>query len=167
LDDDAEAPAMVRHAPKARSHMTLAERNRQERDEIDAEKWIEVRPLMEGHVLADAAIAQGSGFSIEDILVRAESEGWAIGHRLDGSLRSQLLSRRLMAVLEKQVESLEQSDMTDNDKRSAMLGKLTTTLDKIMEIQGQNGGPGIQSESREMRDMRNKLARRIDNLKRK
>lgn len=80
----------------------------------------------------------------------------------------------MFRVLEKQVMDLEMemTEMTRASRRSGgkevvLLGKLATTLDKLMDLDGRAGeGRRTRQRTKEMQDIRNKLIERIEQLKR-
>lgn len=75
---------------------------------------------------------------------------------------------RLFAVLERQVAKLaNESGATLGDKEAQQLTELVKNFDKLGNSRSDvpdNGGP---SEQKDMRDLRDKLAKRIDQFKRR
>jgi hypothetical protein len=75
---------------------------------------------------------------------------------------------RLFAVLERQVAKLaNESGATLGDKEAQQLTELVKTFDKLSTAKDdipENGGP---SQKKDMRDLRDKLAKRIDQYKRR
>jgi hypothetical protein len=75
---------------------------------------------------------------------------------------------RLFAVLERQVAKLaNESGATLGDKEAQQLTELVKNFDKLGNTRNdvpENGGP---SEQKDMRDLRDKLAKRIDQFKRR
>ena len=75
---------------------------------------------------------------------------------------------RLFAVLERQVAKLaNESGATLGDKEAQQLTELVKNFDKLGNSRGDvpdNGGP---SDQKDMRDLRDKLAKRIDQFKRR
>jgi hypothetical protein len=75
---------------------------------------------------------------------------------------------RLFAVLERQVAKLaNESGPTLGDKEAQQLTELVKNFDKLGSSRSDvpdNGGP---SEQKDMRDLRDKLAKRIDQFKRR
>ena len=75
---------------------------------------------------------------------------------------------RLFAVLERQVAKLaNESGPTLGDKEAQQLTELVKNFDKLGNSRSDvpdNGGP---SEQKDMRDLRDKLAKRIDQFKRR
>jgi hypothetical protein len=81
---------------------------------------------------------------------------------------------RMFKVLERQVIDLEaeMSDMTrrsqrSGDKEVALLGKLASTLDKLMDLEVRAGGEAVGRKStKQMKAIHHKLIERIEQLKR-
>jgi hypothetical protein len=75
---------------------------------------------------------------------------------------------RLFAVLERQVAKLaNEAGTTLGDKEAQQLTELVKTFDKLSTAKDdipQDGGP---SQQKDMRDLRDKLAKRIDQYKRR
>ncbi len=71
----------------------------------------------------------------------------------------------MLGVLERQITHLENVEMTaTGDKEVVVLGKLASTLEKLIDIEDRAKAPAGQGE--DMQALRTKLARRIENLKR-
>lgn len=75
---------------------------------------------------------------------------------------------RLFAVLERQVAKLaNETGDTLGDKEAQQLSDLVKTFDKLSSVRNgetDNGGP---AQKKDMRDLRDKLAKRIDQFKRR
>jgi AcrR family transcriptional regulator len=75
---------------------------------------------------------------------------------------------RLFAVLERQVAKLaNETGTTLGDKEAQQLTELVKNFDKLSSVKDdipENGGP---SQQKDMRDLRDKLAKRIDQYKRR
>ena len=110
------------------------------------------------------AICRKHGISRGELLQRAARHKWK-------TLRTHFTDRviligMMLGVLEQQIGHLEEVNMTrTGDKEVAVLGKLATTLEKLIDIEDKSKAPAGAGEN--MQELRNKLARRIENLKRK
>lgn len=93
---------------------------------------------------------------------RRERHGWKL--RNEWSLRVGPLINRMMRVLDGQVRELEKQMAEPVDKNAALLGTMTKTLEKLVELdEGQRKKQ--PAKRKEMSDIRNKLAARIEQLK--
>jgi hypothetical protein len=130
-------------------------------------RFADVRADFESDTLTDHAICEKHGLPHDRLWMLARSNNWKTGHRGNGLDRT-ILIRMLLGVLERQIGKVEKADMTElNEKETTVLGKLVSTLENLIEIEGRNNPAGSQQEeTREMRELRNKLAKRIDRLKR-
>ncbi|RYE81805.1 MAG: hypothetical protein EOP19_17810 [Hyphomicrobiales bacterium] len=114
--------------------------------------------------LTIAAICRKYGVSRGELLQRAVRHKWKT-LRTDDTDR-EILIGMMLGVLEQQIGHLEKTEMTQTgDKEVAVLGKLATTLEKLIDIEDKSRAPAGTGEN--MQELRNKLARRIENLKRK
>jgi hypothetical protein len=98
-----------------------------------------------------------------ELLYRATRHKWKT---LRGSYTDRgILIGMMLGVLELQIGHLEEVQMTKTgEKEVAVLGKLATTLEKLIDIEDKSRRPAGTGE--DMQEIRNKLARRIENLKR-
>jgi hypothetical protein len=104
------------------------------------------------------------GVTAAQVRQRRERQGWQV--RSHWGLRVGPLINRMLRVLDGQVRALEKHDMNEPVvKNAALLGTMTKTLEKLIELsEGQRQG---QPEKRkDVSDLRNKLAERIEQLKR-
>lgn len=110
-----------------------------------------------------AGIATRHGKAAEDILLHAQKNKWP--SRPEGIDRL-ILIRRLLALLERQIEHLGKMTKTESgEKEAATLGRLTQNLGRLIALtRAEAQGPEDQVETAEMREIRNKLAERINAL---
>jgi hypothetical protein len=110
------------------------------------------------------AICRKHGISRGELLQRAARHKWKTLR--DDTTDRVILIGMMLGVLEQQIGHLETVNMTQiGDKEVAVLGKLATTLEKLIDIEDKSKAPAGTGEN--MQELRNKLARRIENLKRK
>lgn len=86
------------------------------------------------------------------------------GTRHDWALRVGPLIARMMRVLDGQVRELERRMTEPVDKNAALLGTMTKTLEKLIELD-ESQRARKPAKRKEMSDIRNKLAARIEQLK--
>jgi hypothetical protein len=161
-DDEAPPPL----SPPRRGEEDLTDEPRQN-TKIDRSKWDAVRADFESEELTEAGICSKYGVRRDELWRRARTNRWRTVHR-EGGLDRLILIRQLFGVLERHIRKLEETEMTEvGEKETTVLGKLVSTMDKLIEIEGRAGRGNGPEETREMEDIRNKLARRIDRLKQK
>jgi hypothetical protein len=128
--------------------------------------WERVRRDFEGRALTEAAICRKHAIDPDELWTHARAAKWQVEHRTSGLDRG-ILIRQMLGVLERQVARLERIEMTDTgEKEAAVLGRLASTLDKLIELESRNSKAEQPAETAEMRDIRNKLVKRILRLKR-
>lgn len=93
---------------------------------------------------------------------RRERHGWTM--RNEWGLRISPLINRMMRVLDGQVRQLEKQMIEPVDKNAALLGTMTKTLEKLIELDEAQRAKR-PTKRKEMSDIRNKLAARIEQLK--
>lgn len=118
------------------------------------------------------SIAASLGISRRKLSWHAERAGWLMrdGRR---SIGRPLIIARMLRVLERQLVDLE-NGMTElhrnttrsGEKEVALLGKLAGNLEKLMAIEKlATGGKTDKRQSKDMAALRNKLAKRIEQLR--
>jgi hypothetical protein len=93
---------------------------------------------------------------------RRERHGWKL--RNEWTLRIAPLISRMMRVLDGQVRTLERQMTEPVDRNAALLGTMTKTLEKLIELDDRQRAKQ-PAKRKEMSDIRNKLAARIEQLK--
>ena len=93
---------------------------------------------------------------------RRERHGWNM--RNDWSLRVGPLLNRMMRVLDGQVRTLEKQMTETVGKNADLLGTMTKTLEKLIELDAAQQAKR-PAKRKDMSDIRNKLAARIEQLK--
>lgn len=103
--------------------------------------------------------------SLEQLAERIRSHKWSVPE--DRSVEDRaLLVRKLLVGLELQMEGLKAEGMGGTETKVATLQKLTTTLDKLLEIERSvTGNRPPRRQSREMQELRAKIAKRLEELK--
>ncbi|VAW22072.1 hypothetical protein MNBD_ALPHA11-1460 [hydrothermal vent metagenome] len=117
-------------------------------------------------------ICKNHGISVSALMQARSRYGWPPRNKKTpkdcGPAGRKRLISRMFAVLEKQIERMENTMVEDvEDKEIALLGQLVRTLEKLVDLdskQVKDAGetaPKTQSESREMLALRKKLSQRI------
>lgn len=122
---------------------------------------------------SDWEIANGSRYTIArrhrvtlaELSARAKANKWSDA-KWTASTDRIILIERLLGVLERQVEHMETKEMTPTgEKEAAVLGKITATLGTLIKLANAEAhGTTSMLETAEMRDIRQKLAKRINEL---
>ena len=134
--------------------------------EAERERWACVRADAEDDRLTESQICRKHKVTADEYRMRMRREGWRVDHR-EPELELAMLIRRLFVVVERHIERLEVVDMSETgEKEATVLSKIVATMDKLIEIRRQSAARRGRHETREMQDLRNQMARRIDRLKR-
>ena len=110
-------------------------------------------------------IAERHGVSCGAVNWRVRRDLWARRNRT-GQVDRPLIIKRMFVLLERQVIQLGVDMKETGEKEVAVLGRLATTLEKLIEIDDAAAGRARPAQSRKMRDLRDQLAQRIEQLKR-
>jgi hypothetical protein len=114
-----------------------------------------------GHI-TKPAICRKHGITLGELNLRASTHKWVTDRTPDTD--REILIGMMFGVIETQIGRLETSDVTaGNEKEVAVLGRLATTLEKLIDIEDK--GRPVSGHGENMKDLRNKLARRIEQLK--
>jgi len=96
---------------------------------------------------------------------------WRVRQQLWSPRRSQpeaqrpLIIKRMFRLLERQIKQLEENMTETGEKEVAVLGKLASTLEKLIDIDKAASPPKPPAQRKDMQELRNKLAQRIAQLK--
>lgn len=107
-------------------------------------------------------ICKRYGVTEAQLRYRRERHGWTM--RNDWGLRVAPLINRMMRVLDGQVRQMEKQMTDPVDKNAALLGTMTKTLEKLIELDEAQRAKR-PAQRKEMSDIRNKLVTRIEQLK--
>lgn len=97
---------------------------------------------------------------------RARRHGWIMRHRTSGSSGPSLVAR-IYRLLERQLFQMEKAAGPMSDKDAAILMRVATTVDRLMEVDERTAGKSPRrtaKETSEMQDMRKTIARRLEQL---
>lgn len=128
--------------------------------------WAAIKLDYEYGAITQGAICDKHGITRGMLTRRARRDLWTLRFATTIPDRATII-RRLFHLLEKQTIQLEEHMTTTGEKEVAVLGKLASTLEKLIAIDNAETGsrPG-RTEDKDMKELRNKLARRIAQLKR-
>lgn len=127
--------------------------------------WTKVQIEVRAATDTRLTICQRHVISLEQLSEHIRTHKWSVPEERSVEDRA-LLVRKLLVGLETQLEGLKAGTMAETGDRVAMLQKLTTTLDKLLEIERQvAGNRPPRRQSREMQELRLKIAKRLDELK--
>ena len=133
----------------------------------DTRDWVAIRHAYELTDETIKNICQRFGVTKSAFEHRWKRDRW-LSRQAANSDRHQSTKDRLFALLERQVAKLA-NDTNENltDKEAKQLTELVKnfgTLSAVKDDGGDNGGP---AEKKDMRDLRNNLAKRIDQFNRR
>ena len=127
--------------------------------------WAAIRVDVELGAMTYNAICRKHRVSRGELLRRIRDNRWSVAERDD------LASRRIMIdgvfwALERQIDKLGETELgQDVGKEAAVLHRLATTLDKLIEIDTASTGRKLNPrESRDMTQLKTKIAERLDEL---
>lgn len=122
-------------------------------------RWDIIRVEYEGRHFLPAVICERHGITPAQLRYRREVEGWpSIRARV---VRQEDLVARMLKVLDKQIRRLEAAVDEPIDKQANVLSMQAKTLDKLIELGAAQ--PNVEPPTqKDMTDLRNKLAKRIE-----
>jgi hypothetical protein len=129
--------------------------------------WIAIRADYESHEMTRAAICRRHGITMAALRERTRFARW--GEADYAAIDRRILVDRTMALLERHIEHLEtlmeKEEGREMDRETVLLGNISRNLDKLIDLdRAQAPGRESKAETAEMRDLRQKLADRIDAL---
>ncbi len=135
-------------------------------------RWVRIRAdYDDGMLLAQLYVKHS--ISSSQLSARINKDAWPRRNRSRVVDRSMIITR-MFRVLERQVVDLElemsqmaRSGTRSGDREVVLLGKLASTLGKLMEFDTLAGeGRRTKARTRQMTDVHHKLIERIEQLKR-
>ena len=145
-----------------------------ERQPDDVEVWAGVQEAYEQTDEPIKSIAKRFGVSLSAIYHRAKRDLWLTRNR-SSAVDRPLIIKRMFRLLELQVEDLEgrmkdlgKADDRAGEREMTLLGKLAGNLERLVKLDSTVSGNTVrrQRTAKEIADMRNKLALRLDELTR-
>jgi hypothetical protein len=133
-------------------------------ESIGPRSWADIREAYESGDGTIAEICQRFEVTKGAFEYRCRRDDWLMRSERDPSARSLLLGR-IFKVLDQHITRLERLSMDEQDgKEVGLLSVAVRTFEKLDELN--RGDPGnAPKQKKDMRDLRDKLARRIDQLK--
>jgi hypothetical protein len=127
--------------------------------------WEAVRMTVEAGEMTRVGICRKFRISRAELARRIKANKWDVPERDDALDRSLLLDG-LFWALERQIEQAGKAELTDAGKEAAVLQRLAGTLDDLIRLGDKNAGSAPRSarQTKEMVELRQKIARRIDEL---
>jgi hypothetical protein len=129
--------------------------------------WEAVRVEYENSPDTVEQIAARFGVTRSALSWRAKTLFWAKRYRGRGMSRTQVIDR-LFRLLERQIIQLESNMKDTGEKEVAVLGRLTATLEKLIEIdkaENEKKSGASPSQHQDMEELRNKIALRLAQLR--
>lgn len=134
--------------------------------------WAKVRDAYENSSRTLVELTETFGLKRGSISWRVERDGWKRRFRT-GKVERPTIIKRLFKVLEMQVLHLEtemdemvKTDTKSGEREIQLLGKLAGNLEKLVKLDQSTSVPTKRRErtAKEIADMRNKLAKRLELL---
>ncbi len=127
-------------------------------------RWDDVRAEYESRQFMPTAICRRHGITLSQLRYRRETEGWlSIRAR---TIRPDELISRMVKVLDRQISLLEGKVDEPIDKQANILATHIKSLDKLIELGAAK--PNVPPPSKkDMTDLRNKLAKRLEQFNRR
>jgi hypothetical protein len=134
--------------------------------ETDAVDWSAVQAAYEGDSESIPDICGRFNISRSTLHRAVVRFGWR--PRQPRRIDRRNVIMRMFRMLDSQIRNLEQNMTKAGDGEAALLGKLVTTLDKLIELQErERGRHSSRSAAGTMTDIKSRLIERIEELKRK
>lgn len=126
--------------------------------------WAAVRHALDAGELSRVAICRRFGISRGELERRVRDNRWNIPAR-DDSGDLDIWLDGFFAVLERVLHQMETMEMIDPARETAALDRLARTLDNLLGLRERGGSrTEDERETREMQELRKKIARRINEL---
>ena len=126
--------------------------------------WAHIREAYETSSATLAEICERFGVTKGALEYRCRRDNWLMRSERDPTARSLLLGR-MLKVLDQHITRLETLPMDEHDgKEVGLLSVAVRTFEKLDEMNRAEPG-NVPKQKKNMRDLRDKLARRLDQLK--
>jgi hypothetical protein len=134
-------------------------------DEIsEPRSWPHIREAYESREGTIEDVCERFGVTKGALEYRCRRDGWLMRSKRDPTARSLLLGR-MFKVLDQHITRLETLPMDKQDgKEVGLLSVAVRTFEKLDELNRADGG-NVPKQKKDMRDLRDKLAKRLDQLK--
>ena len=129
-------------------------------------EWQDIRYAYEATDEPVLDLCARHGLSVRTLYERARIEAWTPRHQPAAVDRIGIINR-MFSLLDRQILHLERNMTATGEKEVAVLGKLASTLEKLIDIENASAAHKAKAMPRkDITDLRNKLAERIEQLKR-
>jgi hypothetical protein len=125
-------------------------------------RWDDVRAEYEGRQFVPSVICKRHGITLAQLRYRREVEGWLSARAR--IVRHDDLVARMLKVLDKQIRRLEMAMDEPIDKQANVLSTQVKTLEKLIEM-GAARPNAEPASKKDEEDLRNKLAKRIEQFR--
>jgi hypothetical protein len=125
--------------------------------------WTPVRAVYETDLTTLNALCHHYGIGRGALLARATRNRWSDERRTNDDLK---LLDRLMWAIERLIDRMGQIELHESDgsREAAALGRLVTTLDKMIELRERKIAKPEAQPSAEMVELRKRIDRRLQEL---
>ena len=130
-------------------------------DTID---WAAVRTDYHSARESIVGLCRRYGLIKANLLAKAAEEGWK--RRRHKTPERRTIISRMFRLLDRQIIELEENMTDTGDKEVAVLGRLVSTLGKLIDIENAEVNRPARVQGKDMHELRNRLAERIEQLKR-
>ena len=129
-------------------------------------EWLAIRIAYETTRESIRGLCARYHLSARTLYERAKKEAWTPRHQPARLDRAGIIGR-MFRLLDRQILHLEHTMTATGEKEVAVLGKLASTLEKLIDIEAAADTPAAgPARRKDMTDLRDKLAERIEQLKR-
>jgi hypothetical protein len=125
-------------------------------------RWDDVRAEYEGRQFVPAVICKRHGITLAQLRYRREVEGWLSARAR--IVRHDDLVARMLKVLDKQIKRLKMAMDEPIDKQANVLSTQVKRLEKLIEM-GAARPNAEPASKKDEEDLRNKLAKRIEQFR--
>lgn len=130
-----------------------------------SDEWLAIRVDYEANIETVKAIALRHAISEPAIQYHVGREGWIRRQSVRNTERPALIER-MAKMLERQIAHLEKNMTPGDEKEVALLGTMARSLEKLMDLDRKGVGKAPDKKrDREIGELRQKLAARIDQLR--
>lgn len=127
--------------------------------------WNVVRLQVKLGELTRNRICAEHGITPQRLARHIKENKWDVEEDVTGHDRRIVIEKSLLAIEREIDQLLEGSMMDDPEARVALLGKLSTTMDRLIALDARvTGKKPTPKQSKEMTELRAKIAKRLDGL---
>jgi hypothetical protein len=128
--------------------------------------WEMVRLQVKLGEITRNRICAEHGITPRRLAMRIKENKWDVDEDATAHDRKIVIEKSLLAI-EREIDRLLEPDMSgDAETRAALLGKLTVTMDRLIALDAKvTGKRPTPRQSKEMTELRSKIAKRLDALK--